>query len=601
MVKQIPTRDEVPTELAWDLTTVYASDQDWEADYQAVSTQAQALQSFKGRVTENGEQLLATLESVFATTRRLEKVYVYASMKSDQDTGNQVYAALDARAGALAAEVQEAISFIEPEILAIESDKLDQLVKQTPGLDAYTHYLETLQQKKAHTLPAEQEALLAGASDIFAASQRTFGMLDNADLQFGFVHDEEGNEVQLSNGLYGVLLESVDRNVRQEAFEVLYDTYISFKNTFASTLSSNVKGQNYQARVHHYKSAREAAVSRNNLPESVFETLVENVNANLPLLHDFVALRKEVLGLDEVHTYDLYTPLVGEIDFPVDYESAKALVLEALAPLGKDYTDIVQKAFDEGWIDVIENKGKRSGAYSSGSYDTNPFILLNWQDTLNNVYTLAHELGHSVHSYLTKQNNPYHYGSYPIFLAEIASTTNEMLLTDYLLKTQTDKKVRAYVLNQYLDGFKGTVFRQTQFAEFEHWLHEQDAAGQPLTAEIIADYYAELNQRYYGPALTFDEQIAYEWARIPHFYYNYYVYQYATGEAAATTLAEAMLTQGQSAVTAYKAYLSAGSSDYPLSVIAKAGVDMQASEYLTQAFEVFKTRLAELRELLTQG
>lgn len=599
MVKQIPTRDEVPVELAWNLTTVYASDQDWEADYQAVSAQAQALQSFKGRVTESGTQLLATLESVFATTRRLEKVYVYASMKSDQDTGNQTYAALDARAGALAAEVQEAISFIEPEILAINTDELDQLVKETPELETYAHYLETLQKKKAHTLPAEQEALLAGASDIFAASQRTFGMLDNADLQFGFVHDEAGNEVQLSNGLYGVLLESANRDVRQEAFEVLYDTYISFKNTFASTLSSNVKGQNYQARVHHYQSAREAAVSRNDLPESVFETLVANVNAHLPLLHDFVALRKEVLGLDEVHTYDLYTPLVGDIDFPVDYESAKSLVLEALAPLGKDYTDIVQKAFDEGWIDVIENKGKRSGAYSSGSYDTNPFILLNWQDTLNNVYTLAHELGHSVHSYLTKQNNPYHYGNYPIFLAEIASTTNEMLLTDYLLKTQTDKKVRAYVLNQYLDGFKGTVFRQTQFAEFEHWLHEQDAAGQPLTAEIIADYYAELNQRYYGPVLTFDEQIAYEWARIPHFYYNYYVYQYATGEAAATTLAEAMLTQGESAVAAYKAYLSAGSSDYPLSVIAKAGVDMQASAYLTQAFEVFETRLAELRELLT--
>lgn len=600
MVKAVPEREAVPENSTWNLATIFANDAVWETEYAAVEAAAADFSSFQGKVTADGKSLLTALQSALDLARRLEKLYVYASMKSDQDTGNQTYAALDARAGALAATVQEAIAFVEPEILSVDDAVLSDLVASEAQLAEYAHYFDALKRKKAHTLPAEQEALLAGAGDIFGASQRTFGVLDNADLVFGLVHDEEGNKVALSNGLYGQLLESTNGAVRKEAFEVLYDAYIGFKNTFASTLSAHVKGQNYLARVHKYDSARQAAVSHNELPETVFDTLVATVNDNLPLLHRFVSLRKRVLNLAEVHSYDLYTPLVGEIDFPTDYETAKALVLKALAPLGEDYLAVLQTAFDERWIDVVENKGKRSGAYSGGSYDTNAFILLNWQDTLNNVYTLAHELGHSVHSVLTRQNNPYHYGDYPIFLAEIASTTNEMLLTDYLLKTQTDEKVRAYVLNQYLDGFKGTVFRQTQFAEFEHWLHQQDANGVALTAETLADAYAELNQRYYGEDLTFDEEIAYEWARIPHFYYNYYVYQYATGEAAATTLADKILTQGDAAVTAYKDYLKAGSSDYPLQVIEKAGVNMQEKDYLQQAFTVFEERLTELENLLTK-
>lgn len=588
-------RDEVPEELTWDLTSIFATDDDWETAYDAVHQGAQTLKQFVGHVGDSAQTLQAALEADLALERQLEKVYVYAHQIYDQDTTNQKYAAFNSRAQALWSEVSEATAYFQPEVLNIPEETLSNYLK-TAGLQPYQHLFDQILAQKPYTLPAEQEALLAGAGDIFNASENTFGALDNSDMTFGDVHTETGEVVPLTNGLYSLLLESKSRELRQEAFETLYDSYIALQNTFASTLSSHVKGHNYLAKVRHYRSAREAAILPHSLPTSVFETLRETVDANLPLLHRFVSLRKQVLGVDDVHSYDLYVPLVDEIDFDVTYDKAKDIVLAALAPLGPDYIAVVKKAFDERWIDVVENKGKRTGAYSSGTYDTNPFILLNWQNNLNNVYTLAHEMGHSVHSYLTRQAQPYHYGDYPIFLAEIASTTNESLLTDYLLKTNDDPKFQAYVLNQYLDGFKGTVFRQTQFAEFEDWIHEQSAAGVALTADAMSTYYAALNQKYYGPDLFPDEEIAYEWARIPHFYYNYYVYQYATGEAAATTLADRILNQN--GAEAYKDYLKAGASDYPLAVIGQAGVDMTQADYLKEAFGVFEKRLDQLTDLL---
>ncbi|CAK8054621.1 oligoendopeptidase F [Eupransor demetentiae] len=588
-------RENVPEDLTWDLSTIFKNDEAWEAAYADTQKAADNLAAYQGKVGESAKALYDALQADLALERQFETVYVYAHQKFDQDTTNDRYAAYNMRVQSLYAQVSTATAFFEPEILAIPADTLKAYLADSLFKD-YQHFFDDILAKKKHTLPAEQEALLAGASDIFSASEQTFGALDNADIDLGDVMNEEGDIVPLTNGLYSILLQSKQRNLRQQAFESLYAAYMSLKNTFASTLSSNVKGHNYTAKVRHYDSARQAAVLPNQIPEKVYDTLLTSVHDHMDLLHRYVALRKRILKLDELHSYDLYVPLVPDLDQKITYKEAQEIALKALAPLGEDYLAIVKKAFAERWIDVVENKGKRSGAYSGGAYDTNPYILLNWQDTLDNVYTLVHEMGHTVHSYLTRHNQPYHYGDYPIFLAEIASTTNESLLTDYLLKTNDDPKFRAYVLNQYLDGFKGTVFRQSQFAEFEQWIHEEDAAGRPLTAEKMSEFYGDLNQKYYGPDLSADQQIAYEWSRIPHFYYDFYVYQYATGEAAATTLSERILNQN--GAEAYKNYLKAGSSASPLDVIAKAGVRMDQGGYLDQAFQVFEERLNELEELL---
>lgn len=597
-VKQLPTRNEVPDNQTWDLNKIFANDEAWEKALKDVQAELPTVASFAGTLAESADELYAATASVLDVTRKVEKIYVYASMKSDQDTANSKYQGYNAQAGTLWAKASAAIAFFEPEVLALEPATLNNFIEEGKGLKAFKHFFDKITEARGHVLTPNEEKLLAGASDIFSASENTFGVLDNADLKFGIVQDEDGNDVQLSNGVYSRHLESTNRAVRQQAFTTLYESYEQFQHTFASTLSQHVHGHNYLASVHNYDSARQSALANNSIPESVFETLIDQVNEHLPLLHRYVALRKRILNVDELHTYDLYTPITGEASLTFDYPSAAATALDALKPLGEDYLDIVQEAFDNRWIDVVENKGKRSGAYSGGAYDTDPYILLNWQDNLDNLFTLVHEMGHSVHSYLTRKNQPYQYGDYSIFLAEIASTTNENILTEYLLEHETDPKVRAYILNHYLDGFKGTVFRQTQFAEFEHWLHQQDQEGQPLTAEILSDFYGELNQRYYGPDLTFDDQIALEWARIPHFYYNYYVYQYATGMSAATTLADNITSGDSEAVEAYKNYLKAGNSDFPIEVMKKAGVDMTQPAYLEQAFKVFEERLNELEALL---
>ncbi|HCR2881416.1 TPA: oligoendopeptidase F, partial [Enterococcus faecium] len=422
--------------------------------------------------------------------------------------------------------------------------------------------------------------------------------LNNADLVFPTIEGENGEIVQLSHGVYGQLLESTDRRVREAAFKGLYSVYEQFRNTFASTLGTHIKGHNFKAKVRNYSSAREASLSNNHIPESVYDTLVDVVNKHLPLLHRYMELRKRLLEVEKLHMYDLYTPVLGEAPITFTYEEAKEKALEALKPMGEEYMAIVEKAFSERWIDVVENKGKRSGAYSSGSYDTNPYILLNWHDTLDQLFTLVHEMGHSVHSYFTRSNQPYVYGDYSIFLAEIASTTNENILTEYLLETEKDPRVRAYVLNHYLDGFKGTVFRQTQFAEFEHFMHTEDEKGVPLTSEYLSDSYGKLNAKYYGPAVEEDPEIKFEWSRIPHFYYNYYVFQYSTGFSAASALAKKILNQEPEALENYLAYLKAGNSDYPVEVMKKAGVDMTQAAYIEDAMSMFEQRLNELEELI---
>lgn len=597
-VKQLPKREELPENLTWDLTKIFSSDQEFDEKYLELSEELKQSEKHKGTLDQGASQFLNAIEFVLRVYRQTEVIYVYAHLKNDQDTGNTDYQALYARASSLFSKVSEAVSWFEPEILQLSDDQIWQYFKEEPKLEVYRHYIQQIVDNRAHVLSAEQESLLAGAGEIFDASSDTFAVLNNADLVFPTIEGENGEIVQLSHGVYGQLLESTDRRVREAAFKGLYSVYEQFRNTFASTLGTHVKGHNFKAKVRNYSSAREASLSNNHIPESVYDTLVDVVNKHLPLLHRYMELRKRLLEVEKLHMYDLYTPVLGEAPITFTYEEAKEKALEALKPMGEEYMAIVEKAFSERWIDVVENKGKRSGAYSSGSYDTNPYILLNWHDTLDQLFTLVHEMGHSVHSYFTRSNQPYVYGDYSIFLAEIASTTNENILTEYLLETEKDPRVRAYVLNHYLDGFKGTVFRQTQFAEFEHFMHTEDEKGVPLTSEYLSDSYGKLNAKYYGPAVEEDPEIKFEWSRIPHFYYNYYVFQYSTGFSAASALAKKILNQEPEALENYLAYLKAGNSDYPVEVMKKAGVDMTQAAYIEDAMSMFEQRLNELEELI---
>ncbi len=598
--KQLPKRQEVPTELTWDLTKIFADDAAFEEKFQALSAELAEVEQVKGTLGQSAEKFLAAIEYVLDIYRKAEVIYVYAHLKNDEDTANTTNQALYARASTLIAQVSEAVSWFEPELLQLSDQEIWAFFVTEPKLELYRHFVEQIISERAHILPADQEALLAGASEIFGSSADTFSVMNNADLKFPVVKNEAGENVQLTHGVYGQLLESTDRNVREQAFKALYSVYHQFRNTFASTLSTHVKSHNYKAKVRGYSSARAAALSSNHIPEDVYETLTLVVNQYLPLLHRYVELRKELLGLDELHMYDLYTPLLAEAPIKFTYEEAQEKALEALKPLGEEYLAIVKEAFAERWIDVVENQGKRSGAYSSGAYDTQPYILLNWHDRLDELYTLVHEMGHSVHSYLTRHTQPYVYGDYSIFLAEIASTTNENLLTSYLLETEKDPKIRAYIINHYLDGFKGTIFRQTQFAEFEHFIHTEDAAGNPLTSEYLSKFYGELNAKYYGPIVVNDEEIKDEWSRIPHFYYNYYVYQYATGFSAASALAKRIVEGEPDALEKYLAYLKSGSSNYPIEVMKKAGVDMTQPTYIEDAMEIFAQRLDELEILVEE-
>lgn len=597
---QLPNREELSENLTWDLTKIFANDQEFDEKYQELSEELTQAEKYKGTLANGATAFLNALEFVLDVYRKIEVLYVYAHLKNDQDTANTTYQALHSRAGSLMAKVGESVSWLEPEVLQLSDETIWSYFEEEPKLEIYRHFVQQMVDNRAHVLSADQEALLAGAGEIFGASSSIFSVLNNADLVFPTITGENGEKIQLSHGVYGQLLESTDRSVREAAFKGLYEVYEQFRNTFASTLSAHIKGYNFKAKARHYHSAREASLSNNHVPESVYDTLVEVVNKHLPLLHRYMELRKRLLNVEELHMYDLYTPVLGEAPIKFSYEDARAKALEALQPMGEEYMAVVEEAFADRWIDVVENKGKRSGAYSSGSYDTKPYILLNWHDTLDQLFTLVHEMGHSVHSFFTRSNQPYVYGDYSIFLAEIASTTNENILTEYLLETETDPRVRAYVLNHYLDGFKGTIFRQTQFAEFEHFMYVEDAKGVPLTSEYLSESYGKLNAKYYGPAVEEDPEIKYEWSRIPHFYYNYYVFQYATGFSAASALAKKIWAKEPDALGNYLAYLKAGNSDYPVEVMKKAGVDMTQAAYIEDAMAMFEKRLDELEALIDE-
>ncbi|NNU84714.1 oligoendopeptidase F [Geobacillus sp. BMUD] len=596
--KSLPLRSEIPVEETWRLEDIFPTDDAWEEEFRQVKEMIPKLGEYKGRLGESPEVLYEALQYQDDVSMRLGKLYTYAHMRYDQDTTNSFYQGLDARAKSLYSEASSAMAFIVPEILAIDEAVLRSFLEQYEPLRLYAHALDEITRQRPHVLSAEEEAILAQAAEVMQAASNTFSALNNADLRFPTIMDENGDEVEVTHGRFIRFLESTDRRVRREAFYAVYHTYEKFQNTFANTLAGTVKKDNFFARVRRYRSAREAALDANNIPESVYDNLIATIHEHLPLLHRYVRLRKKVLGLDELHMYDLYTPLVQEVKMEITYEQAKQYMLEGLAPLGEEYIAIVKEGLDNRWVDVRENKGKRSGAYSSGAYGTHPYILLNWQDNVNNLFTLVHEFGHSVHSYYTRKTQPYPYAHYSIFVAEVASTCNEALLNDYLLKTIDDEKKRLYLLNHYLEGFRGTVFRQTMFAEFEHLIHLKEQQGEALTAETLTSLYYDLNKKYFGEDIVVDKEIGLEWARIPHFYYNYYVYQYATGFSAATALSKQILEEGEPAVRRYIDFLKAGSSDYPIEVLKKAGVDMTSAEPIRQACQVFAEKLDEMERLL---
>ncbi|MFZ2694958.1 MAG: oligoendopeptidase F [Lactococcus raffinolactis] len=596
MVKK---REAIDEKYKWDLTTIFATDEAFEAELAEVLTALEDARNLAGTLTDSAENLLAVTDTELALMQRVEKLYVYASMKNDQDTTVSLYQEYQAKVTALYAKFSEVFAFYEPEFMTLSQERFAQFVIDQPKLQTYGHFFEQLFDRKAHVLSSAEEALLAGASEIFGAGAETFEILDNADIVFPTIRDAQGQDVQLSHGNYISFMESSNREVRKAAYQALYSIYEQYQHTYAKTLQTNVKVHNFTAKTRHYHSAREAALSSNHIPEAVYDTLVQAVNDHLPLLHRYIQLRSDILKIDDLKMYDVYAPL-STTDYNFTYEEAVAKTQGTLAIFGPDYLEKVKRSFEENWIDVQENKGKRSGAYSGGSYDTNAFMLLNWQDTLDNLFTLVHEMGHSMHSSFTRESQPYVYGDYSIFLAEIASTTNENILTETLLHDVEDDETRFAVLNHFLDGFRGTVFRQTQFAEFEHAIHEADAAGTVLTSEFLNQQYAELNEKYYGLAASDNPEIQYEWARIPHFYYNYYVFQYATGFAAASALADKIVNGTEQDKADYLNYLRAGSSDYPLDVIAKAGVDMTSADYLTAAFAVFEKRLTELEALVAK-
>lgn len=598
MSQKLMTRDQQEEQYTWRLEDIFATDNVWETERRDLEKNLEKFEAFKGTLHDSAERLYELLVFDDHISERLGKLYTYAHMRYDQDTTNAHYQELNQKAQMVLTKAISETSFIVPEILSIDETTLANYISEHDGLKGYEKIFRDLNKRRAHTLSEVEEKLLANMSDVTNGASQTYSMLNNADLTFPDVKNENGEAVELTHGRYINFLESGDQRVRKDAYTAMYETYGKFINTFSATLGNQVKKDNVYAKVRHFKSAREKALSQNHIPETVYDQLTEAVNERLDLLHRYVTLRKRVLKLDELHMYDLYTPLVDDVEVSYTYEQAQDLIIKALAPMGTEYVERLKEGFNHRWVDVYENKGKRSGAYSSGAYGTNPYVLMNWQDNLNNVFTLAHEFGHSLHSYYTRENQPYRYGDYSIFVAEVASTCNEALLNEYMLKETNDPKQQLYLLNHFLEGFRGTVFRQTMFSEFEHLIHTLDQQGEALTADRLTKEYDQLNRKYYGEEVVYDDYIGKEWARIPHFYYNYYVYQYATGYSAAQTLAHQILEEKEPAVTRYLSFLKAGSSDEPINVLKQAGVDMTEKTPILHALDVFEEKLNAFEALL---
>ncbi|MBS4537230.1 oligoendopeptidase F [Clostridium sp. D2Q-11] len=595
---KVKKREDISKEFKWDIESMYNNEEIWKKDFDKVKDLKEKIKEYKGKVVESGKNLLSLLKLKDEISRTIANVYTFAKMKQDEDTNNSKYQELTDKASTLMVNVQEALSFIVPEILSIDKEKIDNYIKENEELKLYEHYLNQIFRQKDHILSDKEESIIAQIGDVASGPENIFSMLNNADLEFPTIKDENGEDIEITHGRFIPLMENENRRVRKDAYEGLYSTYRDYKNTFSTTLSTNVKKNIFYSKVRKYNSSLQAALDEDNIPTSVYDNLIKAVHNNLDKMHKYIKLRKKALNLEELHFYDLYTPIVEDIKMDIEYNEARDIVVKGLGPLKEEYVNVVKDGFNSGWVDVYENKGKRSGAYSWGTYDSKPYILLNYQNTLDNMFTIAHEMGHSMHSYLSKNNQPYIYSGYSIFVAEVASTVNEALLMNYMLESTKDDKKKLFLLNHYLEQFRGTIYRQTMFAEFEKLIHERAENGESLTAESFSSIYRDLNKKYYGDDIVIDDNIAMEWARIPHFYYNFYVYQYATGFSAAIALSQKILNEGDESVDKYLTFLKSGSSNYPIEVLKSAGVDMTTEEPVNNALKIFGELVDKMEDLL---
>lgn len=595
---EVKDRKDIDVKDTWNLESIYANNELWEEDYAALEKDAAEFAKLKGAIEADVSKIPAVLDAYYGLHRRLSKLSVYARMRFDQDTTDSTYQTMSAKIGSLGVKIGAASAFVEPEILSYSKEQLEAAEKENERTAYYGRKIEEMLRGQEHTLDAEKEELLAAAGDMAEAPDDIFSVLMNADMKYPDIVLEDGTHLPLTNSTYISYMESPDRAVREGAFKTLYGQIASLKNTFAAIYRGNLKQAKFYAQSRKYSSARAMYLADSNVPESVYDNLLSAVHEALPMMYRYVAVRKKVLGVDKLHMYDVYTPIVAAQNQTYEFEQAKQMVLEALKPMGEDYLSHAREGLENRWIDIYPNKGKKGGAYSWGCYDSQPFILLNYTKNLDSVFTLIHEMGHSIHSYYSITEQDYAYSDYKIFVAEVASTCNECLLMHDLLEKTTDKEQRKYLLNHYLDSFKGTLFRQTMFAEFEKTAHDYCAQGKPLTAEALSQMYLELNQKYFGPDMEKDEEIAYEWMRIPHFYTPFYVYQYATGYSAAVALSAKILKEGKPAVDAYMSFLKGGESKDPIDLLKMAGVDMTTEKPVADALALFGELVAELEALV---
>lgn len=595
-MEQIRKRAEQRVEDTWNLEAIYPSSEEWKADAARLEEELQRFKEYQGHVKDGADKLLEILEAYCKMTELFEKIFVYAHMHFDEDMGNSFYQKLNGEARAMMPKYDGAISWLQPELLELSEETLENYFHENEKLELYRIWLNDLRRKKAHTLNKDQERMLAMAGEMGNAPYQIYSIFENADLTFGTVEGEQGERLPLTSETFVRLQENRNRRIREDAFRQFYGVYRQFGNTIATLFDANVRQAMFFARERHYSSNRAFYLDDAQIPEQVYDNLIDTVHKNLPVMHRYAALRKKMLGVEELHMYDVYAPMVSDVEKKFTFEEAKAVVKEGLKPLGEDYLEILQEGFDNRWIDIYENTGKRGGAYSGGSYATYPYVLLNFQGNLNHVFTLAHEMGHSIHSYYTRKNQPFIYGDYKIFVAEVASTCNEALLIHSLLEKTSDKQERKYLINYFLEQFKSTLYRQTMFAEFEKITHAKVEAGESLNAETLCDIYLNLNKSYFGDAMVSDPEIAWEWARIPHFYTPFYVYQYATGFSAAIAIAEKIRNQEPGAVENYKRFLSGGSSMTPIELLRLCGVDMESPKPIQAALDVFAQYLGYMEE-----
>ncbi|MBE6900842.1 MAG: oligoendopeptidase F [Ruminococcaceae bacterium] len=597
MAERIPQRSEVAQEYKWKISDIYPTDEAWEQDLLKAKSAAERIAGYKGQLCASAEKLLEYMRYDDELTVLLENLINYAQRKNDEDTREAKYQDMVSRVEVVLVDISGAASFVTPELLSITDEAMEQFYKDCPDMELYRRCLDRVRLKRAHILSEAEEKLMALTGEMTGSPDTIFSMFNDADLKFPDAVDKDGKKHQVTHGSFIPLMQSGDRVLRESAFKSLYSVYESFKNTSAAVLASQTKCLNFRAKARKYDSTLEAALSGNEVPVSVYKQLIEAVHENLPYMHRYVRLRKKLLGVEELHAYDLYCPIVQDVDLEIPFEQAKQEVYDSLAPMGEDYRKIYKEGCENGWIDIYENEGKRSGAYSAGAR-VHPFVLLNHKNTLNCEFTLAHEMGHAIHSYLSNKTQPICYADYVIFVAEVASTCNESLLMQHLLKTTTDKKRRAYLINYFLEQFRTTLYRQTMFAEFELLINEKTESGESLTAEVMCELYRELNLKYYGEDIIIDRELDMEWARIPHFFYNYYVYQYATGFSAAIALSQRILNEGESAVRDYIGFLSGGCSSDPITLLKGAGVDMTTAQPVNDALKLFNSLLDEMEELM---